>query len=214
MLDWTASGRPEHQPPARRLPRNGNRRRERSGDSEQRPAKALEFLKCARQVAANGNDISTALTWMARARQSEPEGGPQAPPRDDLVRHHLERAFPLRDGVSVATLQRDRVWLSHRAVDGATYQHNRVEPRVEPGRGLVEGPGATRPTGQTNRYAAASGRAIAAHGFGNRRSLHPGHGTGKRKYSDLGTTLKGGWLKPPPETGRAKQGGSKAAVRQ
>jgi hypothetical protein len=78
MLDWTASGRPEHQPPARRLPRNGNRRRERSGDSEQRPAKALEFLKRARHVAANGNDMGTALTWMARARQSEPEGGPEA----------------------------------------------------------------------------------------------------------------------------------------
>jgi TonB family protein len=42
------------------------------------PAKALEFLKRARNVADNGNDTGTALTWMARVRQSEPDGGPEA----------------------------------------------------------------------------------------------------------------------------------------
>jgi TonB family protein len=42
------------------------------------PAKALEFLKRARNVADNGNDMGTALTWMAQVRQSEPDGGPEA----------------------------------------------------------------------------------------------------------------------------------------
>jgi TonB family protein len=41
-------------------------------------AKALEFLKRARNVAANGNDMGTALTWMARVRQSEPDGAAEA----------------------------------------------------------------------------------------------------------------------------------------
>ena len=42
------------------------------------PAKALEFLKRARNVADNGNDVGTALTWMARVRQSEPDGAAEA----------------------------------------------------------------------------------------------------------------------------------------
>jgi TonB family protein len=42
------------------------------------PAKALEFLKRARNVAGNGNDMGTALTWMARVRQSEPDGAAEA----------------------------------------------------------------------------------------------------------------------------------------
>jgi TonB family protein len=42
------------------------------------PAKALEFLKRARNVADNGNDMGTALTWMARVRQSEPDGTAEA----------------------------------------------------------------------------------------------------------------------------------------
>src|SRR5450759_1645830 len=42
------------------------------------PARALEFLKRARNVANNGNDMGTALTWMAVVRQSEPDGGPDA----------------------------------------------------------------------------------------------------------------------------------------
>jgi TonB family protein len=42
------------------------------------PAKALEFLKRARNVAGNGNDMGTALTWMARVRQSEPDGRAEA----------------------------------------------------------------------------------------------------------------------------------------
>ena len=42
------------------------------------PAKALDFLKRARNVAGNGNDLGTAMTWMAIVRQSEPDGGPDA----------------------------------------------------------------------------------------------------------------------------------------
>jgi TonB family protein len=42
------------------------------------PARALEFLKRARNVANNGNDMGTALTWMAVVRQSELDGGPDA----------------------------------------------------------------------------------------------------------------------------------------
>ena len=42
------------------------------------PAKAIELLMRARRVAANGNDMGTALTWMAQVRQSEPDGGPEA----------------------------------------------------------------------------------------------------------------------------------------
>ena len=42
------------------------------------PAKALEFLTRARNVAGNGNDMGTALTWMARVRQSEPDGATEA----------------------------------------------------------------------------------------------------------------------------------------
>ena len=40
--------------------------------------KALEFLKRARNVANNGNDMGTALTWMALVRQGEPDGDPEA----------------------------------------------------------------------------------------------------------------------------------------
>src|SRR5450759_2555384 len=42
------------------------------------PAKALEFFKRARNVANNGNDMGSALTWMAQVRQSEPDGAPEA----------------------------------------------------------------------------------------------------------------------------------------
>jgi TonB family protein len=42
------------------------------------PGKALEFLKRARNVADNGNDTGTALTWMARVRQSETDGAAEA----------------------------------------------------------------------------------------------------------------------------------------
>jgi TonB family protein len=42
------------------------------------PARAMEFLKRARNVAYNGNDMGTALTWMARVRQSEPDGAADA----------------------------------------------------------------------------------------------------------------------------------------
>ena len=40
--------------------------------------KALEFLKRARNVANNGNDMGTALTWMAQVRQGDPDGDPEA----------------------------------------------------------------------------------------------------------------------------------------
>src|ERR1019366_1670713 len=42
------------------------------------PARALEFLKRARNVADNGNDMGTALAWMARVRQSELDGAAEA----------------------------------------------------------------------------------------------------------------------------------------
>ena len=40
--------------------------------------KALEFLKRARNVANNGNDMGTALTWMAQVRHGDPDGDPEA----------------------------------------------------------------------------------------------------------------------------------------
>jgi TonB family protein len=46
----------------------------RTGDA----AKALEFLTRARKVAGNGNDLGTALTWMAQVRQKEPDGVAEA----------------------------------------------------------------------------------------------------------------------------------------
>jgi len=42
------------------------------------PAAATRYFQRARNVAANGNDMGTALTWMAVARQSELDGGPEA----------------------------------------------------------------------------------------------------------------------------------------
>lgn len=42
------------------------------------PAKAYEYLVRARNVAANGNDMGTALTWMAIAKQSQPDGNDEA----------------------------------------------------------------------------------------------------------------------------------------
>src|SRR5664279_4927706 len=83
----------------------------------------------------------------------------------------------------------------------AAQHHLRVEPRIELGRGLVEGPSANRQAGQTDGYAAAGGRAIAAHGYGDRRSIHPGDGAGQRNHSGLGATLKMRALKAPYETG-------------
>ncbi len=47
------------------------------------PAKALDYLTRARNVAGNGNDMGTALTWMAIVRQSQPDGAPEA---DSLYR--------------------------------------------------------------------------------------------------------------------------------
>jgi TonB family protein len=41
-------------------------------------AEAMEYLKRARDVAGSGNNMGTALTWMARVRQTEPDGGPEA----------------------------------------------------------------------------------------------------------------------------------------
>jgi TonB family protein len=42
------------------------------------PAKAIEYFTRARNVANNGNDMGTAMTWMALVRQSEADGGPAA----------------------------------------------------------------------------------------------------------------------------------------
>jgi TonB family protein len=50
------------------------------------PAKALEFFKRGRNVANNGNDMGTALTWMAIVRQSQPDGAAEA---DSLYRAGL-----------------------------------------------------------------------------------------------------------------------------
>ena len=47
------------------------------------PAKALEYLTRARNVANNGNDLGTALTWMAVVRQTQPDGAAEA---DSLYR--------------------------------------------------------------------------------------------------------------------------------
>jgi TonB family protein len=50
------------------------------------PAKALELFKRARAVANNGNDLGSAMTWMAIVRQSEAEGAAEA---DSLYRGAL-----------------------------------------------------------------------------------------------------------------------------
>jgi TonB family protein len=42
------------------------------------PAKAYDYLRRARNVAANGNDMGTAMTWMAVVKQSEPDGALEA----------------------------------------------------------------------------------------------------------------------------------------
>jgi TonB family protein len=55
------------------------------------PVKALEYLTRARNVANNGNDMGTALTWMAMVRQSQPDGGPEA---ETLYRGAMAAASP------------------------------------------------------------------------------------------------------------------------
>jgi TonB family protein len=55
------------------------------------PAKALEYFTRARNVAGNGNDLGTALTWMARVRQADPEGAAEA---DSLYRGAMASAEP------------------------------------------------------------------------------------------------------------------------
>jgi TonB family protein len=62
------------------------------------PAKALGYLTRARNVADNGNDLSTALTWMAIVRQAEPDGVEEA---DSLYRGALAAAVP--DSTAQAT---------------------------------------------------------------------------------------------------------------
>jgi TonB family protein len=53
------------------------------------PVKALEYLTRARNVANNGNDLGTALTWMAVVRQSQPDGAVEA---DSLYRGAMAAA--------------------------------------------------------------------------------------------------------------------------
>jgi TonB family protein len=55
------------------------------------PAKALEYLTRARNVASNGNDMATALTWLAMVHQSQPDGGPEA---ETLYRGAMAAAAP------------------------------------------------------------------------------------------------------------------------
>ncbi|MGD0777129.1 MAG: TonB family protein [Candidatus Solibacter sp.] len=62
------------------------------------PAKALDYLTRARNVANNGNDLSTALTWMAIVRQAYPDGVEEA---DSLYRGALAAAEP--DSTAQAT---------------------------------------------------------------------------------------------------------------
>ena len=62
------------------------------------PAKALDYLTRARNVANNGNDLSTALTWLAIVRQSSPDGVEEA---DSLYRGALAAAEP--DSTAQAT---------------------------------------------------------------------------------------------------------------
>jgi TonB family protein len=62
------------------------------------PTKALDYLTRARNVAGNGNDLSTALTWMAIVRQSYPDGAEEA---DSLYRGALAAAEP--DSTAQAT---------------------------------------------------------------------------------------------------------------
>jgi TonB family protein len=62
------------------------------------PDKALNYLTRARNVASNGNDLGTALTWMAMVRQTDPEGAVEA---DSLYRGALAAAEP--DSAAQAT---------------------------------------------------------------------------------------------------------------
>ena len=55
------------------------------------PAKALEYLTRARNVASNGNDLGTAMTWMAMVRQADPEGAAEA---DSLYRGAMASEEP------------------------------------------------------------------------------------------------------------------------
>jgi TonB family protein len=55
------------------------------------PAKALEYFTRARNVAGNGNDLGTALTWMAMVRQADPEGAAEA---DSLYRGAMASEEP------------------------------------------------------------------------------------------------------------------------
>ena len=54
-------------------------------------AKALDYLTRARNVANNGNDMGTAMTWMAIVRQADPEGAMEA---DSLYRGALAAEEP------------------------------------------------------------------------------------------------------------------------
>ncbi len=47
------------------------------------PVKAYDYLRRARNVAANGNDMGTAMTWMAVVKQNDPDGAVEA---DSLYR--------------------------------------------------------------------------------------------------------------------------------
>src|SRR4029077_18990906 len=42
------------------------------------PVKAYDYLRRARNVAANGNDMGTAMTWMAVVKQKDPDGALEA----------------------------------------------------------------------------------------------------------------------------------------
>jgi TonB family protein len=55
------------------------------------PAKAYDYLRRARNVASNGNEMGTAMTWMAIARQNETDGAAEA---ESLYRSALSAEDP------------------------------------------------------------------------------------------------------------------------
>ncbi len=58
------------------------------------PVKAYDYLRRARNVAANGNDMGTAMTWMAVVKQNDPDGAVGS--RLPLPLRHVGRGRQLR----------------------------------------------------------------------------------------------------------------------
>ena len=84
------------------------------------PSKALDYFTRARNVAANGNDMGTAMTWMAAVRQSYPDGAVEA---DSLYRGALAAEDP-ESPAQAATLDFYALYLNKhdRASEGSVLQ--------------------------------------------------------------------------------------------